>query len=139
MVDFLKRIMGGEDEAGMQVHAIKAGPEIGARMQELHEALDREMSTTEVTGEAGAGMVRVRMSLDGTPKRVEVSPDLYLAEMQEPFEDLVLAALQDAKARSDKETDRIRAAHMEKVGRLMTGLLRGSDEKSSSGGVWATR
>lgn len=123
MVDFLKRIMGGEDEAGMQVHAIKAGPEIGARMQELHEALDREMSATEVTGEAGGGMIRIRLSVDGTPKGVEVSPELYAAEMREPLEDLILAALQNAQSKSDAESGRIRSAHMEKVGQLMAGAL----------------
>lgn len=131
MSDFLKQLLGTSDPGDRtEVKAVRAGPETAARMQELHEALETELSTTEVTGESGAGMVRVRMSLDGTPKRVEVSPDLYAAEMQEPFEDLVLAALQDAKARSDKETDRIRSAHMEKVGRLMAGLLHGENRKT---------
>jgi len=123
MSDFLKSILGGADEPGVQVHAIKAGPEIGARMQELHEALDREMSTTEVTGEAGGGMVRIRLSVDGAPKEVEVSPELYAAEMREPFEDLVLAALQNAQRKSGAESDRIRSAHMERIGRLMAGLI----------------
>jgi len=123
MSDFLKSILGGVDEPGVQVHAIKAGPEIGARMQELHEALDRELSATEVTGEAGGGMVRIRLSLDGTPKGVEVSPELYAAEMREPLEDLILAALQNAQSKSDAESGRIRSAHMEKVGRLMAGAL----------------
>lgn len=123
MSDFLKSILSDADENGVQVHAIKAGPEIGARMQELHEALDRELSATEVTGQAGGGMVRIRLSVDGVPKGVEVSPELYAAEMQEPLEDLILAALQDAQRKSDAESGRIRSAHMEKVGRLMAGAL----------------
>lgn len=124
MSDFLKQLLGASEPGDRtEVRAVRAGPETAARMEELHEAFQKELKTTEVTGEAGAGMVRVRMSLDGAPKRVEISPDLYPAEMQEPFEDLVLAALQDAKSRSDKETDRIRSAHMQKVGRLLTGLL----------------
>jgi nucleoid-associated protein EbfC len=128
MSDILKSILGGADEPGMQVRAIKAGPEIGARMQELHEALDREMTATEVTGEAGGGMVRIRLSVDGTPKGVEVSPELYAAEMREPLEDLILAALQDAHRKSDAESGRIRSAHMEKVGRLMARLVEGAPD-----------
>lgn len=131
MSDFLKQLIGANAPDGeTEVHAVRAGPETAARMEELHEAFQKQLKTTEVTGEAGAGMVRVRLSLDGTPKGVEVSPELYAAETREPFEDLVLAALQDAKKRSDEETDRVRAAHMEKVGRLMAGLLEGRDEKS---------
>lgn len=124
MSDFRKQLLGASASGDQtEVRAVKAGPETAARMQELHEVLQKEFETTEVTGEAGAGMVRVRMSLDGTPKGVEVSPDLYMAEMQETFEDLVLAALQDAKSRSDKETDRIQSTHMKKVDRLLTRLL----------------
>ena len=131
MSDFLKQLMGASAPGHRtEVRAVRAGPETAARMQELHQALQEELATTEVTGEAGAGMIRVRMSLDGTPKRVEVSPDLYVAHMREPFEDLVLAALQDAKVRSDKETDRIRSAHMEKVGRLMARLLEDGEKIS---------
>lgn len=108
MSDFLKQLMGANPPDGAaEVHAVRAGPETAARMEELHEAFQKKLKTTEVTGEAGAGMVRIRLSLDGTPKGVEVSPDLYAAEMREPLEDLVLAALQDAKARSDKETSRV--------------------------------
>jgi hypothetical protein len=131
MSDFLKQLMEANAPDGeTEVRAVRAGPETAARMEELHEAFQKELTTTEVTGEAGAGMVRVRMTLHGTPKGVEISPELYASETREPFEDLVLAARQDAKARSDEETGRIRSAHMGKVGRLMAGLFQGGDEQS---------
>jgi len=124
MTGFLKQILGGGAEGPeTQVHAFKASAEVAARMQELHEALDRELSATEVTGEAGGGMVRIRLSVDGAPKGVEVSPELYAAEMREPLEDLILAALQNAQSKSDAESGRIRSAHMEKIGQLMAGAL----------------
>lgn len=124
MSEFLKQLIGANAPDGeTEVRAVRAGPETAARMEELHEAFQKELTTTEVTGEAGAGMVRIRLSLDGTPKGVEVSPELYAAEMREPLEDLILAALQDAQRRAAKQADRIRSGHMEKLGRLMAGFI----------------
>lgn len=130
MSDFRASPPGCDDpESRVQVRAIEASPEIAARMQELQEAFYREMSATEVTGEAGAGMVRIRVGVDGDPKAVEVSPDLYAAEMQEPLEDLILAALQDAQRRSREASDPIRSNHLEKIGLLLAQVV---EPKSSS-------
>lgn len=121
MSEILKALMGERAEApGVRAEAVRVGPEVGARMKELHEALERDLSETRVTGEAGAGMARVTMSLEGAPVRVEVSPDLHVAGMREPLEDLLLAALQDAHRRAGEARDKLRSAHMEKVGRLLS-------------------
>lgn len=91
-------------------------------MQEPHEALERELSETRFTGEAGTGIATVTMSLDGAPVRVEVA--LHPAEMLEPLEELLLAALQDAHRRVGEARDKLRSAHMGKVERLLSGAFR---------------
>ena len=54
----------------------------------------------EVTGEAGAGLVRVTANAKGTVKRLSVDPSLFVPEEREVVEDLIVAAIQDAQARA---------------------------------------
>ncbi|ANK82734.1 YbaB/EbfC family nucleoid-associated protein [Minwuia thermotolerans] len=70
-------------------------------MQEKMESLQAELETLEVTGEAGAGMVKVTMTAKGAVQKVKIDPSLLDPEDPEMVEDLVVAALNDAKRRAD--------------------------------------
>lgn len=112
------------EKPSVEITPIPLDPESVGRMQELHEALARRLSETSVTGEAGGGMVRIEMALDGQPRKVHVDPELYGSALREPLEDLILAALQDAARKAGTETGHIRQDHMERMGRLTSSIMK---------------
>jgi DNA-binding YbaB/EbfC family protein len=71
--------------------------EMQARMQRLQE----ELAETTVTGEAGGGMVRVTMTGKGEVRDVVIDETLLKPEEKEIVEDLVVAALNQAKERME--------------------------------------
>ncbi|HEX8167139.1 MAG TPA: YbaB/EbfC family nucleoid-associated protein [Beijerinckiaceae bacterium] len=68
------------------------------KMQEVQEELDQ----TEVEGLAGGGMVKVVMTAKGQAKTVRIDPSLLKPDEAEIVEDLVLAALNDARQKADR-------------------------------------
>ena len=73
------------------------------KMQENMQRVQDEISTTEVQGEAGAGMVKVIMTGRHDVKRVDIEPSL-LSTDKEMLEDLIAAAVNDANRRVEKAT-----------------------------------
>lgn len=79
------------------------------RMQEDLQRAQAEIARMEVTGEAGAGLVRVVMTGRHDLKRVEIDPGLSL-EDRGMLEDLIAAAVNDANRRLERATqDRMAA------------------------------
>lgn len=68
------------------------------QMQEEMQKAQERLANTEVTGEAGAGMVKVVMTGRHDVKRVAIDPSL-LKEDKEMLEDLLAAAVNDAVRR----------------------------------------
>ena len=71
------------------------------KVQEDMQRMQDEIATTEVQGEAGAGMVKVIMTGRHDVKRVEIEPSLLAAD-KEMLEDLIAAAVNDANRRVEK-------------------------------------
>jgi len=74
--------------------------------QEIQENLKKaqnEISLLEVTGESGAGMVKVTMNGRHEVKRVEIDNTL-INDDKEMLEDLIAAAINDANKRVEKTT-----------------------------------
>jgi len=65
------------------------------KMQEQFQKAQEEAAKRSVTGEAGAGMVRVELGGQYDARRVDLSDDL-LKEDKEIIEDLIAAAINDA-------------------------------------------
>src|SRR5690554_207720 len=65
------------------------------KMQEQFQKAQEEVAKCSVTGEAGAGMVRVELGGQYDARRVDLSDDL-LKEDKEIIEDLIAAAINDA-------------------------------------------
>lgn len=65
------------------------------QVQENMRRLQEELAQTQITGEAGAGMVKVTLNGRHEAQRVEVSPEA-LKEDAELLGDLVAAAINDA-------------------------------------------
>ncbi len=72
---------------------LKQAQQMQSRMQEMQAKLE----ATEVEGQAGAGMVKVKLTGKGDLRRVSIDPSLMAAEDREVLEDLIVAAHADAK------------------------------------------
>ena len=66
------------------------------KMQADMKKAQEEMAALEVTGESGAGLVRVTMSCQHEVRRVEID-DSLVGDDREMLEDLVAAAFNDAQ------------------------------------------
>jgi DNA-binding YbaB/EbfC family protein len=86
---------------------LKQAGEIQGRMQQLQE----ELATLEVEGQSGAGLVRVRLNGKFDVRKVEIDPSLIKPDEREILEDLIVAAMQDAKGKAEAAVQ----AHMQKI------------------------
>jgi DNA-binding YbaB/EbfC family protein len=83
-------------------------------MQENMKKAQDELGHIDVTGESGAGLVKVTMSCKHDVKRVSIDPSL-LADDKDMLEDLVAAAF-NAAVRKAEETS------TEKLGKISAGM-----------------
>lgn len=70
------------------------------QMQENLKRAQDEIAKMQVTGESGAGMVKVTMSGAHQAHKIEISPDA-MGEDKEFLEDLIAAAINDAVQKVD--------------------------------------
>ena len=84
------------------------------QMQETMQKAQAELAALEVTGESGAGMVKVVMNGRHEVKQIKIEPRL-LGEDRDMLEDLLVAAVNDASRR-------IAARMEEKYAGLMSGM-----------------
>ena len=78
------------------------------------ERMQNDMQNSEVTGDAGAGMVKVTMTGRHDVRRVDIDPSV-LSEDKALLEDLLAAAVNDA-------VRRVEAQQKEKMSELTGGL-----------------
>src|SRR3546814_11168192 len=71
------------------------------QMQENMQRVQEEIARMEVTGESGAGMVKVTLTGKHQARKVEISADA-LKEDKEFVEDLIAAAINDASQKVDE-------------------------------------
>ncbi|NOX94179.1 MAG: YbaB/EbfC family nucleoid-associated protein [Alphaproteobacteria bacterium] len=79
---------------------MKQAGEMQAKMQEMQE----KIAGIEVTGEAGGGMVKIVMNGKGYAKSVTIEPSLIKEDDAEILEDLIAAAINDAKAKLETQS-----------------------------------
>jgi DNA-binding YbaB/EbfC family protein len=84
-------------------------------MQEKMTALQAELDVVEVQGSSGGGMVSVTMSAKGALKKVSIDPSVLNPDEKEIVEDLVLAAINDARVKAERTMQ-------ERMGELTKGL-----------------
>jgi DNA-binding YbaB/EbfC family protein len=83
-------------------------------MQDKLKRVQEELARMEITGESGAGMVKVTLTGKHQCRKVEISPEA-LKEDKEFVEDLIAAAINDA-------SQKLEAASKEKIAALGGGL-----------------
>jgi len=73
------------------------------QMQEKMQDAQKEVANVEVSGESGAGLVKVVMTGRHDVKSVKIDPTL-LSEDIEVMEDMIAAAMNDAVRKVEEET-----------------------------------
>ena len=71
------------------------------QMQERVQKLQEDVAKTEVTGESGAGLVKITMTGRHDVRKVNIDSSL-LGEAKDVLEDLIAAAMNDAVRRAEK-------------------------------------
>ncbi len=70
-------------------------------MQQRMQDMQARMAQTEVEGQAGGGMVKVTMTVRGEARKVKIDPKLMTPADAEMLEDLIVAAVNDARAKAE--------------------------------------
>jgi DNA-binding YbaB/EbfC family protein len=84
-------------------------------MQERMQRLQEELGAMEVAGSSGGGLVSVTLTGKGELKHIKIDPSLMKAEEVEILEDLIVAAVSDAKTK-------VEARLQEKMAEVTGGL-----------------
>ena len=70
-----------------------------ARVQQMQD----ELAAIEIDGQSGGGLVRVTLTGKGDMRKVHIDPSLMKADEAEILEDLIVAAVADAKSKLDAQ------------------------------------
>lgn len=81
------------------MNMMKAASEMKGKM----EAMQAELAELVVEGRSGGGMVTVTLSGKGDLRQVKIDPSLFKEDDVEVLEDLIVAAHNDAKTKSEAE------------------------------------
>jgi DNA-binding YbaB/EbfC family protein len=79
---------------------MKQAASLQKQMQEAQETI----AALEAEGQAGGGLVRVMMNGKGYARKVTIDPSMFKEEDKEVLEDLIAAALNDAKAKLEEQS-----------------------------------
>lgn len=82
----------------MNLGSIKQAMELKSKLEQAH----KELSNTTIEAEAGKGAVRVTVDGQQKIKSVKISPEIINQGKPELLEELVLKAVSDALAKSQK-------------------------------------
>jgi nucleoid-associated protein EbfC len=76
---------------------MKQAGQMQARMAEMQARLE----ATTIEGQSGGGMVKVTMTGKSVVKSLDIDPSLLKVDEKEILEDLIIAALADAKTKAE--------------------------------------
>lgn len=110
--------LGGLAGLGDMGKMMKAAQELQSKLAEMQEALGR----TVVLGEAGAGLVKARVTAKGELTGLDIDPSILVASEKEVVEDLIVAAIKDGQTRAA-------ARHQAEIARITAELGLPADMK----------
>ena len=79
------------------VQMMKQAQEMQSKMLQMQE----RVAQTEIAGQSGGGMINVAMTGRGQMRKIKIDPKLVNPAETEMLEDLIIAAINDAKAQAD--------------------------------------
>ena len=74
------------------------------QLQSKMTQMQEDLAAIEVTGSSGAGMVQVVMTAKNEARSVKIDPSLFSSEDAAVVEDLIVAAINDARAKAEAES-----------------------------------
>lgn len=77
---------------------LKMAANAQAELQKVQDNLEH----VEVAGQAGGGLVKIRATAKGRILGIEIDESMLQAEEKETLEDLITAAINDARANADQ-------------------------------------
>lgn len=72
------------------------------QMQDKMMQMQKDLENVEVTGQSGGGMVQTTMTCKGHMRSVKIAPEVITPEDPDMLEDLIVAAVNDAKTKADE-------------------------------------
>src|SRR6056297_350577 len=98
-------MMKGLGGLGDMAKMMKQAQDMQAKMAQMQE----DLAGITVTGESGAGLVKATATAKGELTGLEIDPSIFVPSEKEVAEDLILAAIKDARARaSDRAQQEMR-------------------------------
>ena len=85
-------------------------------MQDKMAEMQEKLGDVEVQGNAGSDMVKVTITCKGEAKKIEIADSMMDLNEKEVLEDLVKAALNDAKMKADQKLAEETKKMMEELG-----------------------
>ena len=79
---------------------MKKAQEMQKKMQEIQDSL----SNLEVEGTSGGGIVKIVMNCKNEVKKIDIDPSIIKNDEKEVMEDLIIAALNDAKSKAEEKS-----------------------------------
>ena len=79
---------------------MKKAQEMQKKMQEIQDSL----SNLEVEGTSGGGIVKIIMNCKNEVKKIDIDPSIIKNDEKEVMEDLITAALNDAKSKAEEKS-----------------------------------
>ena len=73
------------------------------KLQKQMDDMQKQLESIEVEGASGGGMVKVTVTGKGDLKRLKIDPSLLDPAEVEMLEDLIVAAVHDAKSKADNQ------------------------------------
>lgn len=95
------------------------------KVQEMMEKAQEELAKVEVTGESGAGAVKVTVNARHFAKNVEIDPEI-LKESKDILEELIAAAINDATQKVEEVTK----SKMMDAGQILGAIPTEDEDKS---------
>ena len=79
---------------------MKQAQQLQKKMAEVQEKLN----SIEVEGTSGGGMVKIIMNCKNEVKKIDIDPSIIKNDEKEVMEDLIVAALNDAKTKAEEKS-----------------------------------
>ena len=84
---------------------LKAAQQAAEKIQQQMNDVQVTLDSLEVEGTAGGGLVKIRATAKGRILGVSIDDSLIVPEDKQMLEDLVTAALNDARAKADQAAE----------------------------------
>ena len=86
----------GMGQLGDMAKLMKQAQEMQGKMADAQAKLEE----IEVSGDAGAGLVRATVTAKGTLRGLDIDPSILVPSEKEVVEDLIIAAIKDAQEKA---------------------------------------